>query len=65
VSGEAPVVSVVLPAYNAEATLLAAVESVLQQSLRDLSVSHTRGGCTIQGPEGRASYVPGTCWKSA
>lgn len=33
-----PIVSVVMPAYNAESTILAAVESVLAQSMHDLEL---------------------------
>jgi glycosyltransferase involved in cell wall biosynthesis len=51
VTTDAPVVSVVIPAYNAEATLLAAVDSILQQSLRELELVVIDDGSTDRTAE--------------
>jgi glycosyltransferase involved in cell wall biosynthesis len=46
VSTQAPCVSVLLPAYNAEKTLAAALASVLEQSVRDIEVVLVDDGST-------------------
>ena len=44
-----PTVSIIIPAYNAEATLDRCLESILTQSLRDIEVLCINDGSTGPG----------------